>query len=504
MIWEEIVKTALLGTERTKLSATTLQHLESLGVDTDVEETTILLQAAALLHQQQRVALPFADFAGELPERVANDNLRVCSVLSAYHLQLILDGTFGGVLREFIFCLNENQKELPPELLPDLLEQSLKNDVLYQQLEPALGERGKWLIQQNPGWQKLAQNDDPETWLTGRPNERIALIRYLRQNAPELAITLIESTWQQESLANKLTFLKLLKTGLSATDEAFLEQQSDNGRKEIRAIAADLLANLPTSALVGRMYQRVEECLYFQSEQLIIELPEDFTDDELRDGILPNANAYRGGLRASHFGQLLERVPPELWEIYLQRDATQCLQLFLRTDWRTTVLPALIKATARFKNATWAEAIIRYWLKTEEQDIWQNTAVKRIIPLLSAKNFNEICVTYIELQNELIGEESVVVQLLLADTHPWENSLTTALIMGFQRWLNTTDNYLWNTWHYRELLQVASTRADVNLFQQLKSGWRFSTAGQIRWEKEIEGFLRTLIFRRDMITELKK
>ena len=252
------------------------------------------------------------------------------------------------------------------------------------------------------------------------------------------------------------------------------------------------------------MYQRVEECLYFQNEKLIIELPEAMSAEEKRDGLRADLNAYRGGLRASHFGHLLERVPPDLWEIYLQRDATQSLQLFLRTDWRTTALPALVKATARFKNENWAEVIVRYWLTTEEQDIWQSTAIKRVIPLLNAEVFNEICIDYIELQSELISEDSAVTQLLLADAHPWDDRLTLALVLGFQNWLNTTDNYFWNTWHYRDLLQIASTRASVNLFQQLKSGWRFSTAGQMRWEKEVERFLRTLIFRRDIITELKK
>lgn len=504
MIWQEIVKTALLGTERSHLPNSTLQQLEALGVDIDEEETTVLLQAAAIFHQQQKVAAPLNDFCGELPQRVADESLKVCSVRSAHHLQLILNQSFEGVLDEFIFHLNENQKQLPPELLPDLLTASIKDEKLFQQLQPALGQRGTWLIQQNPEWQKLVVNDDPNTWLTGRIHERFALIRYLRKTAPELAITLLESTWKQESLSDKLTFLKLLPIGLNNNDESFLEQQLDNGRKEVRTAAAKLLIHLPKSGMVGRMYQRVEECLYFQSQKLIIELPEEVSEEEKRDGIQVSATMYTGGMKASHFGQLLASVPPELWEIYLNKTTAESLQLFLRTDWRTTVLPALIRASVRFNNTNWAKAIIQYWLKTEEQEVWRQPIIKELILLLPTESFNQICMDYIDMQSDLIAEESAVAKLLLANVHSWENRLTIAVVKGFQNWLNSTDNYFWNTWHYRELLQIAACRADVNLFEPLKTGWRFSTVGQLRWEKEIEQMLRTLLFRREMIQELKK
>lgn len=504
MIWQEIVKVALLGTERSQLSIATLQYLETLGVDIDEEETTVLLQAAALFHQQQKVALPFSEFTGDLPEPITDTSLQVCSIHSSHHLQLILNQSFPDVLNEFIVHLNENKKELPPELLPDLLTASLKDDFLFQQLKPALGQRGKWLINSNPNWQKLAENDDPNSWLTGRIAERLALIRYLRKTAPELAITLLESTWKQESLADKLSFLELLKTGLNNHDEDFLEQQLDNSRKEIRLAAADLLANLSESEFVGRMYQRVEECLYFQAGKLIIELPEEVSAAEKRDGIQASAILYAGGMRASHFGQLLANVPPELWEIYLATSPEKSLQLFLRTDWQTTVLPALLAASIRFQNSHWITAIVQYWLKTEEQNLWEQTAIKKAIPLLPTEIFNQICIDYIELQKDLIPEESAVAQLLLANVHAWENRLVIAVVKGFQQWLNHTDNYFWNTWHYRELLQIVVTRADISLFETLKTGWRFSTAGQIRWEKVIEQMLRTLIFRRDMIAALKE
>ncbi|MEL7021089.1 MAG: hypothetical protein AAGK47_05735, partial [Bacteroidota bacterium] len=204
------------------------------------------------------------------------------------------------------------------------------------------------------------------------------------------------------------------------------------------------------------------------------------------------------GVRATHLGQLLERVPPSWWEIYFQQDASQSLLLFLRTDWSTTVLVALTKATLRFGATDWAVALVRYWISTTTADIWQFVPIKRLIPLLPKEVFNDICINYIHDQQDLIREEDAVTQLLLANTHEWDDSLTLALVQGFQQWLNNGNNYFWNTWHYRPLLEVVSIRAHVALLPQLKLGWRFGTAAQLRWQKVIEQMLRTIVFRRDM------
>lgn len=503
MIWNELVKVALLGTERSKLSSSTLDYLEQLGIDVDEEVTQVFLQAAALYHQQYKVGKPFPILQGDLPERVGDDTLEVCNARSSHHLQLIINQTFAGVLPEFIYHLIKNKKQLPPEQLPALLDKCVKDLELYEELKEGLGERGKWLIQQNKAWQKLAINTDLETWATGKKEERFALIRYLRQTAPELAITLLESTWQKESLNDKVAFLKLLATGLSLTDEPFLEEQLDNKRKELRVIAAELLVKIPASALVQRMIDRVEACLTFENEQLSINLPEELANGSKRDGINPAKLMYPGGLKASHFGQLLAATPPQHWEDYLGCDAHLSLGHFLHTNWKNTTLEALLRATIRFKNIDWVEAILHYWIANEDNDLWKKKIMEDFIILIPNELFNQTAIEAIKNVEGLLSEDTVVTKLLSANAHIWEDDLSISLVKGFQHWLNHTDDYMWNTWHYRELLKIVAIRCTPNLYGTLKQGWRFSNSVQIRWEKEIEQLMRTLIFRREMIKELE-
>jgi len=153
--WQALVKTALLGTERSQLSKETLQELIHLGVDTNAAVPLVLLESAAMGSQMRKAGFMLPNFIGNLPEAadVAEENF--CSRASIRHLELIFNGQYRKALPEFIFLAAKANKILPPEYLPAVFQESMRNKKLWETAVPIIGNYGNWLLKQNPGWSRL-------------------------------------------------------------------------------------------------------------------------------------------------------------------------------------------------------------------------------------------------------------------------------------------------------------------------------------------------------------
>ena len=79
MLWEELVKLALLGTDRSNLSAATKEALQGLGIDTNKEITEVVLEGAAVQAPLQKAGFQPKDFEGSLLEKSPEETLASCS-----------------------------------------------------------------------------------------------------------------------------------------------------------------------------------------------------------------------------------------------------------------------------------------------------------------------------------------------------------------------------------------------------------------------------------------
>ena len=504
MYWEEIVKTALLGTERTSLPQSVLEQLEQEGIDIDENLSKLALQAAAFYGQQRKVGMVLKPFNKPLPRPVLTEAADICSARSSQHLKLILKGDYDLALVEFINLLIKNNKKLPPESIPKLLENYKKNPEVQDKLLLVLGEYGYWLIQQNPEWQAFIPQTNPAIWKTGNKNERLSFLKHLRQHQPTEAIKYLQSTWKEEAVRDKVGFLKALALKLSKKDEWFLENCLDDRRKEVRQQAARLLASIPDSALVDRMYERCIACFSFSKEKLSISLPNQLDKEALRDGINPALRHYMGGIKASRLGQMIAKVPPHHWVPYFGRGASNVLRIFERTQWKDVLLQALLEASINFKDEEWIAALLDFWINDNESPVWEMAIVKDFIAVIPERIFNQQIISYLERRPGLVKETYAVSQLLRFGTQVWFDRLTLLVIKGFQNWLLSTDSFFWNTWHYRQLLISAAYQANPNLYEVLNKGWRFESRVARSWETEVKQFLKTLVFRKEMISELSK
>src|SRR5689334_9964548 len=153
-LWEDIVTTATLGTERRAFApppdAGPLGALLARIDPADREGALLAAAAAAALYRR----------AGRIPARTDQpaplactmDDLSACPPRATLRLAAMLEGTHQGLLPEWLAALAAARRRAPDALLPDLLELGRAQADLRAAILPALGARGRWLAAQNPDW----------------------------------------------------------------------------------------------------------------------------------------------------------------------------------------------------------------------------------------------------------------------------------------------------------------------------------------------------------------
>lgn len=509
MIWKNLIKTALIGTDRSDLSESTLEELKKLGVDIEAPPANILLEGATLYAQMRKAGFQPEKWKGEIPFPAQKDKSKICSKKSSEHLVMILNGTFTPALDNYIEQLIFNKKSLPPELLPELLEKCRSDKTLWQKLKNAIGERGNWLIEQNEDWHFLIGKSKQVPWEDGTKEERLALLNHLRKTQPDEALEYIESTWEEDDWQHRVEFLKTLEHNLSLADEPFLEKCLDEKRKDLRRTAAFLLEKIEGAELQKRMWERLKNYVKLKSRtskkaKLEVELPETCDDEMLRDGIDPRKKWSKGGLKASYFAQMFVIVPLSNWEVLFDKKAKEVLEIFVRSEWAELLVQASIAAAVRHQDKNWMKAIADFYFKNHDKNRWEGLDVKVLLKKLPEPLFNQFAIQELKDFKNILENSEPLVHLLQLNESAWDKNLTLLLMKNLQYLISQNINYGWNLIHYRNLLDRAAYGSDPELYEVLNRSWDNDETYWTNWGKEVDGFLRVLKFRRDVIVELEK
>lgn len=508
-MWQEIVKTALIGTQRGKISESDKATLAAIGIKTDAEPAKIVLQAAALLGQMQRVGKELPKRKGGLPTASPEEMLETCSDKAAYNLALMLSSEeFAPALPEFLRHLENANKVLPPEALPQVLNKCVVDSELWEAIQSAVGERGKWLALQHPEWKTLVEQPKFENWDIGTKAERLSLLHFLRKQNPQKAVELIESTWSEDSFQDRQYFLDTLHTNLSENDEGFLESCLNDRRKEVREIAAFLLSKIEKSALNERLFQEALQMIQvksrvFKKPKLIIMIPEKFKKEWKRDGIHEKSHQFQFGQKANWLGQIIQKIPPQKWDEHFKTSPSETLDIFLRSDWSELLLQALINATGQHKNSFWAETILTFWIKKRNKNRFQNVSIQPLFKAVSKSLFNKICLLELKQSNGYLDDSEDVIILLMAygDKYIWEDNLAKAFYSNLTNWLST-ESRSWHGWHYRTILKKIVFQIRPQLHNELVRDLPMNSQVWSNWQKDFESFFTILQFRKEMIEHI--
>ncbi|MFE0549786.1 DUF5691 domain-containing protein [Streptomyces pilosus] len=378
--WEELVTTAVLGTERRTPA----------GAGRGVEAAAALLDAAAAATVRRRAGLRPAP-AAERPEPAPEDPRPALPAAAARRLAMLLadrPGAAGGgrrgtapdlmeLLPQWLAAANARGYAPPPAVLPALLDAARGRTDLRPAALRFAGPRALWLARLNPDWRfalrsapgggtSVTAGRDPDgtrrLWQEGLFAERVALLTALRSRDPAAARELLAGTWATERAEDRLMFLDSLRSGLGPDDEPFLERALADRSRNVRATAAELLSALPASALAGRMAVRAGACVAVdrtrETPALVVEAPHECDADMERDGVVAKAPAGRGE-RSWWFGQLAESAPLGTWSRRLGgRTPREIVALPVADDWRSELHAAWCRAAVRQRDPAWSRALL--------------------------------------------------------------------------------------------------------------------------------------------------
>jgi Family of unknown function (DUF5691) len=420
MAWDDLVTTALLGTERRRLPGRGTAGPEPVGaagptagpasvttsVTTDastggpdgalaraaaevdrVDQAAALLDLAALAAVHRRAGLRPAA-ARPLPDRAPADPRPPLPPAARRRLTLLLSdravpgGTrgsapnLGELLPQWLHAACAHGYRAPEAQLPALLDAARGRSDLRHDALALAGPRGLWLAAFNPDW-KFALRAGPSTvladggpdghriWQEGLFAERIGLLTRLRARDTAAARHLLRSTWPAERAEDRLLFLDSLRDGLGPDDEPFLEEALFDRSKNVRATAAELLSALPGSALARRMAERARACVTLATgghgpgagTRVVVEAPHACDAAMQRDGIAPKPPTGRGE-RAWWLGQLVEAAPLSLWTEEFALPPEAIVALPVADEWHGDLHAAWSRAAVRQRNAAWARALL--------------------------------------------------------------------------------------------------------------------------------------------------
>lgn len=347
--WDNLLSTALVGTSRRTFTLGDLAVEGADSIEADSAEAAVLA-AAALAAGYRRAGWTPPTWRGASTPPAGPDNRPECTPAATQLLELLLNRGIrveGGpelLAVHWLKAARDAGHRPPYRLAVDLLRFGTANTATRALVKDVIGARGTWLAQHNPSWRWAATvppQDVVERFATGTRADRLSLLTDLRATEPDFARTLIEDTWHDEQASTRASFLDALHTGLSTSDEAFLENALDDRAATVRAAAAALLDRLPDSARAQRMAERARKFLEKN------ELPDEPDEQARRDGVTDHREPGYGRA-ASWLIQILAATPLSTWDTAQIEKADR------------EIIIGWTKAALRQRNQEWLTALARH------------------------------------------------------------------------------------------------------------------------------------------------
>jgi len=507
-LWDELLKTALLGTERNNKAWQAEGKLGDLLANiqhSDNDSELHFLQCAAVVANYQRAGQQPTKISATLESPAKSDSRPVVNDMQSLRLMLT-DNSFRPLLNEWLSHVKGHGYRVTEVMIPTLLDVALNDESSREAILAIIGEHGIWLAQQNPRWQSLfianqVDNISDSIWQEANIKERTGYLKQCRKNDPDRARALLAEVWDKEAARDRRQLIDTLAVNLQTADQDFLEKALTDKSKDVRYRAAGLLVKLPASVLQQRFQQRLAQWLVLQEKtslmgklsnhkaRLTVNLPEQWDKSWKSDGI--NETAPKGkGQKAWWLEQMLERVNPEFWCEHWQLSVDDIFSLIKKHEWQPTLLQGWQRATLHFANQEWASALIR---QDEQSDkvYWQILTPETCEALLSEQFAKAKQPT--QLKN--------AIDQLINIEHPWSEDFSRQVIMTWKNYLSSKkdihDYYIYNVFRHAALYLDSSV---LKLMQQQLEAFLNEDSS---WHKILSETLSIVQFRYDMLQNIR-
>ncbi|AWS45223.1 DUF5691 domain-containing protein [Streptosporangium sp. 'caverna'] len=461
--WEDLVSTALVGTDRRPQAGEAAGEIELLG--------------RAAVHTL-RMRAGRRPVASEPLSVAAPEEQPAVSRAAGGRLARILGGEQPRLLAEWLEIAAGRGYRLSPHLLPELLDHAARDRSIRSHLGVLAGNRGRWLAGLNPAWGFLLEEvtvaaagsaNAPEVWEVGTSGDRRAHLAALRAVDPAEARKLLAVTWEKETPDDRAAFLEVLADGLSLDDEPFLEAVLDDRRREVRHQAADLLTRLPDSRLALRMAERVARYVTVVGGKIQVTPPVACDSTMERDGI--RAKPPRGtGEKSWWLQQAVARASLGVWPRLLGHPPRELVQMKI-VDWGREVMAGWVRATVLQGDPEWA------------RELFASDPLADLLAALPPAEQEVVAAGFVRRH----GLDGQLIMVLGGAAAPWGPDLAKAVL---QKIIEVSETQPWNI---GELAKLAGERIDPALC---------GMAERLSPEPPIQEVAALLRFRDDMLKEL--
>lgn len=500
-IWQDLVKTAVVGTQRQQLKIVTEDNqlgkiLSSL--DSNDKEGSLLGAAGAICVYQKSGKLLAIDNKKTL-EICELDDLPFCNQLSEQHLGMMLSGEYNAILSEWLKVLAAEGKVVSPKYLPDLLALGKRQNNLRKDILAVLGKRGIWLAAQNPEWNYVVGKDTDKIWKNGSLEARKELLKDLRQSAAEKGRSQLQSIWSKERAQERASLLEMLQFGLSVEDEAFLEDALEDRSKLVRDVAARLLAHIPESQLVKRMIERVLPLLNLDRNCIEVILPKKCTLEMTKDGIDESKYIPSLGEKASLLLQMLSSIPPVIWSNAWKITPGELIAIVENGKWERLFLESWVTATIRSQDRAWAEALLRVSPRLYKNLSHTDELIKKLLLVLPENQVQVLILDVLQQHpNKPFNSANPAFPLLINTQYLWDKEISETVILSIKDFIES-DNQV-NNWQFGSALGQFSLQITPFIYPKAVKALTFEISENIHKSviEAIDKFLATLQFRFEM------
>jgi hypothetical protein len=290
-------------------------------------------------------------------------------------------------------------------------------------------------------------------------------------------------------------------------DETFLEAALDDRRKEVRTVAANLLARLPESRLVGRMIERVEPLLRIvpgeqrsllalkvgRKARISVGLPAACDKPMIRDGVEPKP-PHGEGEKSWWLRQMVAAIPPSHWTRTSGESVAALLEAAQSNQqWKATLVTAWTQATEAHRDAEWAEAML--------------SALKEppaaALPILPPARQEAIVRRALEQQPGPLRGSHPVLELLPRMEHAWSPDFARIVLARVRQHVAATKPNYSADWNLRQIVETQFGRLiPPALADEAAAGWADAALESSYWKHAVDQMLDLLRFRHEMLKEI--
>lgn len=336
--------------------------------------------------------------ADALPPEPAQED---SNVLSADHdwsgllAWVFAEGT-PRLQNEACMCIADLGSVIPVPLLPAALDAGRRSVALRPALQSVLGHRGRWLAGLNDEWRFAADNttavsddDDPKRWNEGSLAQRVDYLRTLRGRDPGAARNLLQTQLGELSAKERIELVGVLAQCLDAADEMLLEGLLKDRSRDVRDVAARLLALLPASAQSRRLSGWLAALVsskrnFLNKTSWLCDAPQSADPDWSAAAVTATRPQHETlGECAWWLYQLTRQTNLSWWTAHTGMNAAELINWAAKTDWKDALYRGW-RERAGSADRDWLEAMLR---STDPELLRHSASLLALLPVAEREKY---------------------------------------------------------------------------------------------------------------------